>query len=475
MTRWRLLTLAYLAAGPNLMAAEVTVQPGDSIQSHVDRNPPGTSFLIKSGLYRLQSIEPKRGDTFRGEKGAVLSGAVVVKPFRKQGPLWTADLRVQQMRSVGECAANAPACNLPEDLFVDNVLVPRALNIEGAAQGRWYLDYAGSKLYLGVNPEGHDVEMSLTRNAFSGDVGNVTIQGLTIEKYASPTGAGAVHCATLERGGRRGMNWVVENNEIRWNHDVGVWIGNGMRVAHNHLLHNGHMGVGGSAKDVVVDDNEIAYNNYAGYDYHWGAGGAKFVLSENLQVRNNYVHHNEGPGLWSDIDNDHVLYEKNRTSFNKVAGIFFEISFGAVIRDNIIENDGDNPGGPTGFRSGAGIVLNTSSDAEIYGNQIANCPNGILAIQVNRGVSDWTKRTYALKNLYVHDNTITQKSGIAAGIDAGPAYVPDVFTAWNNRFKNNTYRFPDLGGRHFEWMNGSRGIEEWKGFHNDAEGRFLKL
>lgn len=143
-----------------------------------------------------------------------------------------------------------------------------------------------------------------------------------------------------------------------------------------------------------------------------------------------------------------------------------------MIRNNRIENDGENPGGA---RGGAGILLNTSSDAEIYGNQITNCTSGILAIQTDRGVSDWSKRTYVLKNLNVHDNVITQKSGIAAGIDASPGFVPDAYTTWNNRFENNTYRFTDLGGMHFEWMRGQRGIEEWKSFRNDVNGHFLKL
>jgi hypothetical protein len=454
------------------MSADVVLKPGDSIQAQVDRNPPGTSFLLKSGLYRMQSIEPKSGDTFSGEKGAVLNGAVVVTPFHKEGPLWVASVQVQQIRSVGECGPHSPACNLPEDLFVDNVLVPRAMNVEGAGKGHWYLDYGQSKLYVGDNPDGHEVEMSLARTAFSGDVSNVTIRGLTIEKYASPTGAGAVHGSEFQRGGKKSVNWIVQDNEIRWNHDVGVWLGHGMHLLHNNLHHNGHMGAGGSGRNILVENNEIAYNNYAGYDYHWGAGGAKFVLCANLEVRNNYAHHNEGPGLWSDIDNDNVVYEKNRTSSNKVAGIFFEISFGAVIHDNIIDNDGENPGGP---RNGAGILVNTSSDADIYGNQITNCATGILAIQTDRGVSDWTKRTYVLKNLNVHDNVITQKSGIAAGIDASPGFMPAAFTDWNNRFQNNTYRFAELTGMHFEWMRSPRSIEEWKSFHNDSNGRFQKL
>ena len=151
------------------LMAEVVIQPGTSIQTQVDSNPPGTAFVIKAGVHRMQSIEPKSGDRFTGEKGAVLTGAMVVKPFRKEGPLWVAEVRVQQIRSVGECDPNAPACTLPEDLFVDNVLVPRAMNMEGAGKGHWYLDYAGGKLYLGDNPEGRQVELSITRNGFSGD------------------------------------------------------------------------------------------------------------------------------------------------------------------------------------------------------------------------------------------------------------------------------------------------------------------
>ena len=153
--------LACLAL-PLAMSADVVLKPGDSIQAQVDRNPPGTSFLLKSGLYRMQSIEPKSGDTFSGEKGAVLNGAVVVTPFHKEGPLWVASVQVQQIRSVGECGPHSPACNLPEDLFVDNVLVPRAMNVEGAGKGHWYLDYGQSKLYVGDNPDGHEVEMSNT-------------------------------------------------------------------------------------------------------------------------------------------------------------------------------------------------------------------------------------------------------------------------------------------------------------------------
>jgi hypothetical protein len=52
-----------------------SIVPGEDIQARVNAAPPGTTFLLKSGLHRMQSIVPRNGDTFTGELGTVLSGA----------------------------------------------------------------------------------------------------------------------------------------------------------------------------------------------------------------------------------------------------------------------------------------------------------------------------------------------------------------------------------------------------------------
>ena len=57
-------------------------------------------------------------------------------------------------------------------------------------------------------------------------------------------------------------------------------------------------------------------------------------------MRDNHVHHNEGPGLWTDIDNIHTLYEGNLVEHNANVGIFHEISYDAVIRNNIVRDNG---------------------------------------------------------------------------------------------------------------------------------------
>jgi hypothetical protein len=293
-------------------AATISIQPGQNIQSAVGANPEGTTFVLKPGLYRFQAIIPKNGNTFIGESGAILSGARYLSSFQSQGQYWVTSSPTDKISAPGKCEPDSPACVLPEDLFVNDVPLKRVTSLSNVGPGKWYLDYSTDKIYLGENPHGKKVEISETRHAFYGSAKNVTIRGLIIEKYANPAQTGAVHA--MVTSGPLSHNWKVENNEIRLNHGGGIRIGDRIQLINNNIHHNGQIGIIGTGNDVLVEDNEIAHNNYAGYYIGWEAGGTKFVSTENLVVRNNFVHHNQGPGLWTDIDNYNVLYEYNQTT-----------------------------------------------------------------------------------------------------------------------------------------------------------------
>src|SRR4030042_4050542 len=106
----------------------------------------------------------------------------------------------------------------------------------------------------------------------------------------------------------------------------GVAAGPGWVVRGNHVHHQGQLGVSGSGDDILVEGNEIAFNNTAGVDSHWEAGGRQFVHTRNLVLRNNYVHDNQGAGLWGDGHNIYTLYEGNQVVNNYGPGIAHEIS-----------------------------------------------------------------------------------------------------------------------------------------------------
>jgi hypothetical protein len=108
------------SAGPSSLAQQL-IFPGEDIQSRVDAVMPGTTFLLKSGVHRMQSIVPRDGDTFIGEPGTILSGARLLTTVARSGSFWvTADQTQEGPRkgniAEGVCRASAPRCGYPEDL-----------------------------------------------------------------------------------------------------------------------------------------------------------------------------------------------------------------------------------------------------------------------------------------------------------------------------------------------------------------------
>ena len=75
--------------------------------------------------------------------------------------------------------------------------------------------------------------------------------------------------------------------------------------------------------------------------------------------------------------------------------------------------------------------------------------NGIVGLVSNRGNAP-NGQPYALEDLTVEGNTITQGTGTAAGIAIdGSGISNSVYTSMNNTFRNNTYHLPNGGGDYF--------------------------
>lgn len=454
--------------GGATQTVSVQLSPGDNIQAAVNANPTDTTFVLTPGVYRMQRVVPKTGDVFSGESGAILDGAELLDPssWRQSSPsIWVAQASgiTGQASYRGICEPTHPACMYPEDLFFDSKPLTRVASLSLVAPGTWYLDYNTDKVYVGSNPGAHVVELSAARAAFWGSASNVTIKGLAIEKYASIAGKGAINAmAALDGYGPAGTGWVVNSNDIYLNHGAGVCVNNEMVVTNNKLHDNGEIGLVGSGSNILVKGNEIYRNNYAGYGYSWEGGGAKIATySTHVTFDNNNVHDNMGPGLHGDISDDYFVFENNHTARNIGSGIHYEISYHAVIKNNIVENDGILPDGE-GFMYGAGILISNSANVEVYGNTVTDCANGIGGVQAERGTDDKTGLPYNLKNLYVHNNSITQQSGFSAGIAKAGIFDDSVYTSWGNHFQNNTYYLSDLSHQYFVWLGQLWTFAQWQ-------------
>lgn len=452
----------------------IEIPLGVNINEFIQDYEAGSVFRVAAGVHRLQTIIPRDGDVFLAEDGAVLNGAIVLDNFEASDNywLWNIDFVAaegNQIRDLtawrnGLCLENLPRCNDAHRLYFDNRPLSQANSLETLAPMTWFIDYDNDVIYLGSNPEGHLVELSINFHAFTGDAENVFIYGFTIEKYAGTAQSGAIR-------GNEGVNWRVENNLVRLNSGGGIEIGTGMLAYNNRVLENGQIGISGIGDDARVIGNEIAYNNFAGYDAGWEAGGTKFVRTNNLLVSQNYVHHNEGPGLWTDGDNLGTIYEDNLIVYNAGTGILHEISYDATIRNNILMYNFPQVASP--YVSGQ-IRISSSANVEVYGNQVvmsAAGGNAIVIVQQDRGAG--SQGAHHARGNSIHDNTIVLLSDLGETLVTGDT-DDATWLYTENRFNENTYYVVELSGRVFGWENAKRNWNEFRAFGQESDGEIIE-
>src|SRR5712692_2143524 len=408
-------------------AATINVSPTQDIQTAVNANPTGTTFVIATGLYRMQSVTPKTGDVFLGQPGAILNGSRLLTSFARSGSYYIAGGQTQYGTAVGVCLSGYSACQYPEDLFFNNVPLQRVATLAEVTAGKWYFDYPTAEVYFVDGPIS-------------------------------------------------GRNWTIESNEIRLNHGGGIRLDSYQVIKSNYIHHNGQEGLTGTGTNVLVQDNEIAYNNTLNFDFGWEAGGTKFSNMTNLVVQGNYSHDNKGPGFSLDYQCYNWTIQGNRTSNNYVAGILDETSYDGTARYNVIVNDGWYPGKTNpSMWWGCGIFNLDSGNESVYGNTLLNNSNAIYAVSFPRGSGN--RGEFLVKNLYAHDNFIVQNVSSAAGAVASTAnsrYYLSVYTSWNNRWASNMYQLSNLAGSFYIWTGGSSVDDlQWKIYGQDTAGNWV--
>jgi hypothetical protein len=421
----------------------IAVMPGSSIQAAVDQAGPNAAFCLKNGVHRIPVVRPLDGQSFYGEGSTILNGSRLLTNFGREGPYWVASGQTQQGQRHGECSKQAPACDLPEAVFIDDAPLTQVLSKDAVKPGSFYFDYGGERIYLGDDPTGHKVEATVGAFAFRSLASNVRIENLIIEKYANPAQSGAIHFLGA-------TGWTVKNSEIRLNSGAGITLGGGARVTGSDIHHNGQTGIGGEGNDIRIEKNRIWANNIYGFDFTWEAGGVKLASSDGVVLRGNHVYDNVGPGLWCDIGCHSVLYENNIVEGNHDAGIFHEISFSAVIRDNVARHNGID----RDWFWGADILLSASQDVEVYGNTLTVRPGGCGIMLIDQGRTTDNGEIYKTRDNSVHQNDVTFEDAPCAGgvSDTAPDNANySIITDGNNRFDANVYRARTSKEERFPW------------------------
>lgn len=138
------------------------------------------------------------------------------------------------------------------------------------------------------------------------------LRDLTVRRASSGFQVGAINVV--------GNDWTFDHIEVRdnalegwqanrigWEIDHwGNWF-KGIEIRHSKFLENGMLGIaGGYLSDGTIENNEVANNNWQQWSIGDAGAGAKFPGPERMMFRNNFFHHNYGPGLWFDTFGSHT-------------------------------------------------------------------------------------------------------------------------------------------------------------------------
>ena len=460
-------------------AGECTFETDPAVDLSVlaARQPDGTAFCLASGTYRVTApLVLKSGQKLigAGSGKAIISGAKAVAAT-KEDAYWV----ISGESSLGQSAfpGTSSQCRLVEgrdpkgmcvyrdQVFLDDRSLWQVGSLGELSSGEFFWDYAANRIYLADDPSERKLELSVAHDGISGGSG-VEIRNLTVEKFGNPVQSGAISAST---------GWLIAAVEVRLNHGGGVRMGPRTIVRSSFIHHNGELGIAGGQTDcsraqgIVLENSELSYNNTAGYNWGWEAGATKWVHTDGLIVRNNYVHDNYGNGLWTDGFNINTVYEGNVVEDNYGAGIEHELGYAAVIRNNEIRGNAfEHPYAAEGYRSG--IFIAEARDVEVYGNTVEANAGGIVALQQNR-IGDRCEigLNNEVANLSVHDNTIIQATGLAAGLKVTIS-DPSYYTSKNNRWAENAYVLDDLNAARFMWQFGFIDADAWRSFGQDQSG-----
>lgn len=194
-----------------------------------------------------------------------------------------------------------------------------------------------------------------------------------------------------------GVEWVTLQ-------DVSVsgaeWAGVALKGGSGHFLsgveayENGVVGIRlESCRDTTVTSSWMRNNNTRGLNPGWEAGGLKATGNyggiQGVAVEGSHAHHNDGPGIWFDIDASNIVIRNNSLHHNTRAGIIYELAWDGTIHHNAIYENG------YGFPSwgfGAGILLQNARNCHVHDNVLAWNADGLIIMSQDRG-SRWNDVT----------------------------------------------------------------------------------
>ena len=335
---------APLAATTCLAGGGVVIGVGDDAQSVVNGHGPGTTYIVKTGVHlRNFSVQPKTGDKYCGEPGAVLDGGrSLSSAFSGGASNVTLDsITVQEYESARQGAAIQPESRA-SDWVVRNV---------SAVHNSW----AGLLVADGMRILGGHYNDNGQLGIGGNEATGIVLDGLD----SDPT---TLDGPELARNHALHVSCEVESGGMKW--DVGQ-----VTIRNAYVHDNDCKGLWGdiNAHDALIEDNLIEGNR---------AEGIIYEISRDATIRNNRIYRNGiGSSGWywgggitvASSSNVEVYGNRLSGNFNGITGSQQDrqdstppdhLLTGYHVHDNIVCATGDG-GYPTGVAADNGANLAT--------------------------------------------------------------------------------------------------------------------
>jgi hypothetical protein len=339
-------------------ASGLQAAPWRTLTHAVVAAPSGTTIVLRAGTYR-EMVETRADKRFTFQpypnEVAWMSGSRPVTGWVSDGNAWRKDGWTARFSRAwvdpNMIDPRYPMAAYPDMAFIDGTPLRQVGQRAAVVAGTFFVDEASSRLWVGSDPAGHVVEASVIAEALHVHAPDTVVRGLGFKHFANPmVRLGAVKAV--------GARTIIEHNVIVDNATAGLSvIGPDAVVRRNTLTRNGQLGIhGNDALRMLAESNVASANNSERFITWSAAGGVKVTDSTGVVMRGNVADDNWGHGIWYDSFSHDATVVRNVVRRNASAGIFFEMSHGALIAGNVSANNL------------AGIQSGESSDVDLWNN-----------------------------------------------------------------------------------------------------------
>jgi len=426
----------------------------------------GTKVIINPGTYREtvtligSSYYTSAPITFQANgSGVVVSGAVQYDNWHTYSgnssvysAPWANNWGLCVPLASGPLAADAVLRR--EMVFVNGVQLTQVMKAGQMRAGTFAVDEKNGKIYIwpaaSVDINTADVEVATLPEVFHVvGVSNVVVRGMTFQYANSCRDNNAVYV------GGSAKNILFDNDSFLWNNAIGLHIFNpvtNFTVQNSVANHNGQSGMMSvMAKNGVWKNVTTSFNNWRGAQgsyYNWNTGGFHFYNAHDQTISGLVTAYNQTHGVHWDTDAQNVTVTNMVATQNLAIGAVVEKSEGPVSITNS-HMCGNNLGVKFSYLYQGGFVLRNSENVTLTNSTLYNNSTSQVNVIGQKGgiqVTNWeTGQSYNLRSQnFTHTGNAVEAVGSQNTFEDSYLNGTDwtVFQTTLNSNKNN-------------WWNGS--------------------